>query len=57
MKTCDYYSDDHRNYWCILKKGEVSSETYRDFCKCDEMKKCPIYQNFKENLRRWYYGK
>ncbi len=48
MKTCDYYSDDHRNYWCILKKGEVSSETYRDFCK----KKCPIYQNFKENLRR-----
>ncbi len=52
MKTCDYYSDDHKNYWCILKKGEVSSETYRDFCRCDEMKKCPIYQYFKENVGR-----
>ncbi len=49
MKACDYYSDERGKDICMLKKGEVSSATYRDFCKSDEMEKCPIYINWKEN--------
>lgn len=48
-KMCDYYCDRHSSkYWCLLKEGEVSSETYKEYCKNDDCKNCPIYKHYSD---------
>lgn len=52
MKACDYYIEkDHKDY-CIIKQTEVSRDTYKDYCRCDERKKCPIWQYYEKEGRR-----
>jgi len=48
-KSCDFYIEQGSKYWCVIKKAEISYETYREYCYCDDMKKCPIYMYMKEN--------
>ena len=51
-KKCDYYVDDHGKDWCILKKGEISRDTYKEYCYYDERKKCPLYQYYTEEMKK-----
>jgi len=48
-KTCDYYIEKSGRDYCILKNAEISRDFYRDYCRCDDMKKCPIYQFCQNN--------
>lgn len=50
-KCCDYLVERGSRYYCLLKKsdgGEISDTTYKNYCKYDDMKKCPIYENHEE---------
>lgn len=45
---CDYYIEKSGKYYCVLKgktnDGRISYDTYKQFCKYDARKRCPIYQ-------------
>ena len=51
-KYCDYFIEKSNKYFCILKDSEISNDTYKEYCKCDETKKCPIFQYFDKEKRR-----
>jgi len=48
-KPCDFYIDKGSKYWCVVKNGEISYTTYKEFCYYDDMKKCPFYTHYLEN--------
>lgn len=52
MKSCDYYTEKNKKRWCMIKDSEISDDTYRDYCKCDERKKCIIWTYYEKEGRR-----
>ena len=49
MKKCNFYVGRGLRDWCMLKDDEVSSQTYQNYCRSDEMEKCPIYRYDRKN--------
>ena len=47
-KKCDFYIDKGSKYICMVKKEEISTETYNEYCKFNYSEKCPIYQFYKK---------
>ncbi len=45
-KNCDFYLDKGSKYICTVKQDEVNYSTYREYCKDNYSKKCPIYQYY-----------
>lgn len=48
-KKCDFYTERFGNGICMIKDGSISNEVYQEYCRRDEMKKCPIYIYFEKN--------
>ena len=48
-KCCDYFVEKDKKEYCALKKDQISYEQYKEYCRADDMKKCPIYQFWKDN--------
>ena len=43
---CSFYFNKKNEYICTIKRGEISYEVYKEYCKNDYSKKCPIYQYY-----------
>lgn len=54
-KKCDYYIEKNNKDYCALKRekniedAEIGRETYMEYCRRDEMKKCPLYMFYEKN--------
>lgn len=43
-KDCDFYLDKGSKYICMVRQSEIDYSTYKEYCKGDYSKNCPIYQ-------------
>lgn len=43
---CSFYLDKNNKYICMIKQGEIDYKVYREYCKNDYSKNCPIYQYY-----------
>lgn len=53
-KDCDYYAEKGSKRFCMIKReGEISYDCYKEFCKNDYHKDCPIYKFYMKNKKEW----
>lgn len=51
---CSFYLEKSNKYICMIKKGEIDYKVYKEYCKNDNSKNCPIYQYYlKEGKSEW----
>ncbi len=44
--NCSFYLEKGNQNICMIKKGEINNQVFREYCKNDYSKNCPIYQYY-----------